>query len=324
MKHNKALLTFSTLVLATSEAFSVPPLLPQPSPELRKIFPFSPMAEKQKRILPVKPVRTTLTEGFYTDRIIVKFTEKHKIRLEQNQLVHRSNESDSIATKETGDINQLLRNMRANPSRLFNQTEQALDDQKLQGEALSHQELEDLNSYYLITLNGLAKQDIEALIDQLNRSNLVEIAYPPSMPSLPVIGTPADVAPVTPQFSNQQGYLDAAPGGTNARWAWTNPPFNANSRGNGIRLTDIEFGWNLQHEDLGFANGDLLNLNSADNAHGTAVLGEIIGADNAYGVTGIASQVDISMFGIGDTANAVTNVSNNTLRAGDVMGISKN
>ncbi|NOT83985.1 MAG: hypothetical protein HOP02_04215 [Methylococcaceae bacterium] len=321
---NKTLLALCVFATASSNTYSANSILPSPPNELRKIFPFAPPADKEKRSLPIKPFHSKFTDGFYNDRIVLKFNEKHKIRLAKNQFMRLSNEIDSTATKETDSINRLFENIHAKPTRLFIQTEQELDNQKSQGEKLAHKELEDLNSYHLVMLDYLSKQEIENLVDQLNRSNLVEIAYFTSLPSLPVIGAPADIAPTTNNFDAQQTYLDAAPGGINARWAWAN---RANTRGNGIRLADLEYGWNLDHEDLGFNAADLLsNVNSANDDfrnHGTAVLGEVIGADNAYGVTGIANQVDISMSGDdGNTNNRaaiITNVATNPLRAGDVM-----
>ncbi len=318
----------STNILAKKQDLQEPPTV---SNEIHKIFPFKPLVRIEKRVLPVKPLRTRLIEGTYQEKIIIKFSEKNKIRLIQDKFVMLTgNKSlDEIDDKNLEQVNGLIINARTKANRLFKKTEQKLDQEKIKGEKLSHKELTDLNSFYKIAVDGFEKEEIEELLNRLNQLNLVEIAYAPAVPTIPVIGTPADILPPTTlQYRNLQGYLDAAPVGINAQWAWDTWPYSTNSRGNGIRLTDIEFGWDLAHEDLGFANGDVLNnSNTISIDHGTAVLGEIIGADNAYGVTGVANQVDISMFGIasnisvpfGGIANAINTVFANPLRPGDVM-----
>src|SRR5438105_8542703 len=76
-----------------------------------------------------------------------------------------------------------------------------------------------------------------------------------------------------------QGYLDAAPLGLDARYAWTLP----GGRGENVRICDIEYSWNLTHNDLLDAASNLFvyvkgvyplpdqALNEASWNHGTAV-----------------------------------------------------
>jgi hypothetical protein len=97
------------------------------------------------------------------------------------------------------------------------------------------------------------------------------------------------VAPplVTPDFTSLQGYLNAAPTGIDARYAWTLP----GGRGSGVRIIDCEWGWRFGHEDLIQNQGGVLaGSNSPSDDHGTAVLGEISGDRNAFGISGIADQ----------------------------------
>jgi hypothetical protein len=96
--------------------------------------------------------------------------------------------------------------------------------------------------------------------------------------------------PATPDLSGEQGYLGPAPAGIDALYAWTIP----GGRGTGIKVVDVENGWNFGHEDLkGNDNGVIFGPHS-DNDHGTAVLGIFHGDSNAFGVTGIASQSSLS------------------------------
>ncbi|HEX2026338.1 MAG TPA: S8 family peptidase [Actinomycetota bacterium] len=95
------------------------------------------------------------------------------------------------------------------------------------------------------------------------------------------------VPPVTPDFTTRQGYLNPAPEGIDARYAWTVP----GGRGAGVRIIDLEWGWRFTHEDLLHNQGGVLaGTNSASDDHGTAVLGEISGDRNPFGITGIAED----------------------------------
>jgi len=95
--------------------------------------------------------------------------------------------------------------------------------------------------------------------------------------------TGPDAPPATADFTPRQGYLGVAPGGIDARYAWTVP----GGRGAGVRVIDCEWGWRFTHEDL-LANqgGIVAGTGSADDNHGTAVLGEIGGDVNTIGITG--------------------------------------
>lgn len=149
---------------------------------------------------------------------------------------------------------------------------------------------------------------LDQLAEELRASDLVEAAYVKPAGELPVavldpevdtgINTMApsaeDAPPVTADFTPRQGYLDAAPGGIDARFAWTQP----GGRGAGVRVIDCEWGWRFTHEDLlqnqgGVVAGSATTDPDAVN-HGTAVLGEISGDRNTIGITGIAPDAVIS------------------------------
>ena len=125
-----------------------------------------------------------------------------------------------------------------------------------------------------------------------------------------------DTPAVTPNFTSRQIYLNAAPAGIDARYAWT----KTGGRGEGVRIIDLEWGWNFNHEDLRQVQGGVVaGTNSTNNDHGTAVLGVYSGDRNNFGVTGIcpaavASAVSFSM----PTATAIRNAANR-LRRGDIM-----
>lgn len=124
----------------------------------------------------------------------------------------------------------------------------------------------------------------------------------------------------TPSFESYQGYLGPAPHGIDAPAAW-----RWGMRGQGIWFADVEGGWNAKHEDL---PGDRIThvvgreINDPGwRAHGTAVLGEVVGRDNGKGVVGIAPDVErVFTASIGSTspANAIDTAARK-LRPGDVL-----
>ncbi|KAK4454266.1 peptidase S8/S53 domain-containing protein, partial [Podospora aff. communis PSN243] len=102
-----------------------------------------------------------------------------------------------------------------------------------------------------------------------------------------------------PQFANQ-GYLKAAPGGIEAQYAWG----HAGGDGANTKVIDIERGWKLDHEDLVtqnitlLAGQNVLDRYGGNYPHGTAVLGEMLMADNNKGGVGIVPAAKGDVVGI--------------------------
>ncbi|KAK4171878.1 peptidase S8/S53 domain-containing protein [Triangularia setosa] len=97
-------------------------------------------------------------------------------------------------------------------------------------------------------------------------------------------GPPPAVNPNDDPRSGNQGYLNAAPQGINARYAWT----ITGGDGANVGVVDMEQGWNLNHEDLRAANITLISGRNKDYPdHGTAVLGQMLMIDNQIGGVGI-------------------------------------
>lgn len=252
----------------------------------------------------VKPGLTRVSPQADIVRVIVKFRENSAVRLRGGQLV-------SLKGQSLGAANGLLRpylNGRIN--RLFSKSEEALSRDKFIYELRSGHELADLNLYYSLDVTDVG--EAEAIVNQLNKLDIMEIAYvePRSEPA-------EDIDPPTSDYEVMQTYLQAAPTGVDAYYAKTQP----NGDGTGVKIIDIENEWNQSHEDLEKANGAIIGI--GDNPygdHGTAVLGEMIGGDNGYGVTGICPGADIGMvsayyYGVTD---AILIAADN-LQAGDLM-----
>ena len=118
----------------------------------------------------------------------------------------------------------------------------------------------------------------------------------------------------------QQGYLDRAPAGIDARFAWTRP----GGRGQGVRIIDVEGGWQFSHEDmLQNQGGAIGGTQRADwRNHGTAVIGSFGADDNTFGVTGICPDANIraiSIVGTGQSSSKAITDAANALSAGDII-----
>lgn len=168
-------------------------------------------------------------------------------------------------------------------------------------------------------------QALESLVEQLLQQPDVEAAYvaPPLQPPvwdltpLPSASSPASA---TPDLSPRQGYLDAAPAGVDARYAWT----CAGGDGAGVQIIDIEGGWQTTHEDLAANQGGVVAGTPLTDQHwvdhGTAVLGEFSGDDNAFGVTGICPGANVRMISHnGNQASRAIKQAADLLNEGDII-----
>lgn len=144
-------------------------------------------------------------------------------------------------------------------------------------ERLSQRSKQVLDRYVTIDLPGDAEAD--AIAADIAKLPEVETAYVAGQPCPPPVQAADD-----PRSSNQ-GYLDAAPDGVDARWAW------GFTDGSGIGFVDLERGWTLDHEDLIDAGITIISgVNQDFHGHGTAVLGEVVACDNTIGCIGIAPE----------------------------------
>ena len=209
---------------------------------------------------------------------------------------------------------------------------------------ISSDDLPDLSVFYHVQASD---DRLEELATKLRRQPQIEAAYvkPPVELAQTGVGLqmegeaqninqmmPAmeDAPPVTPNFVAQQGYLNAAPTGIDAVYAWT----QAGGRGTGVRVIDCEWGWRFTHEDLIQNQGGVVvgaglvddGTNSAANLgrrsainHGTAVAGEISGDVNNFGITGIAPDAQISAAAFSLPTAQVIRAAADRLSPGDII-----
>jgi len=191
--------------------------------------------------------------------------------------------------------------------------------------AAAREVIPDLTRFY----HADAPDDqLEALCAAFLNDPAVDGAYVKPIAALPVAvrrmapPSPLPAPPVTPTFVARQTYLDPAPGGIDAKFAWTRP----GGRGRDVRIIDIEGAWRFSHEDMLQNQGGMIGgVQTPDidwRNHGTAVIGVIGADDNTVGVTGIAPEANIraiSVFWPGtNQARAITDAAN-ALGAGDII-----
>jgi hypothetical protein len=175
-------------------------------------------------------------------------------------------------------------------------------------EIVSGEELADLDLYFVIGAKDF--KDIEAqqeFMNALNKSVIIEDVHAAFLTENAEVKTDGRTgllnekfSPLdTPDFSSQQRYLDAAPVGIDARYAWTIP----GGRGLGTKVIDVEYDWQTNHEDFASATNlfwggrapIICSAFSSDTNHGTAVMGVLNGRHNGLGVSGITPDVSYGL-----------------------------
>jgi subtilisin family serine protease len=184
----------------------------------------------------------------------------------------------------------------------------------------------DLTRFYRVRAPEVAQDEVrERLVAHAKVP--AYITPPAELPTSLVDITPRPESPTfpTPDFSPMQGYLDPAPVGVDARFAWK----RAGGGGDRVTIVDVEAAWQLNHEDLRRNTGGVLGTQSAERHlrnHGTAVAG-VIGADRGpSGVTGVSPDAAFrAVFALnaddpdGPEVAAAIRRAANSLRPGDII-----
>jgi subtilisin family serine protease len=184
-----------------------------------------------------------------------------------------------------------------------------------------------LENWYRIDITkGMSQQDIldiyNSLVD-IPYISIVELESPPVSsgfeqcfaidcePDLPPGGggTPSN----TPDLQSYQTYLGQSPLGIDALYAWTKTGAN----GQGVKIIDMEIGFNSNHEDL--PNTFVRKFDYDDNDHGTAVLSVVGAKRDGKGVTGIAYGAQLGFHGWSPSIAQAINNAADYLSAGDII-----
>jgi hypothetical protein len=163
--------------------------------------------------------------------------------------------------------------------------------------SLAASDLPDLTLWYRVTPpknpSNNGKLSTTALFD---KELVADIVIPMDAPPP---GIDRQLQSGTPNFQGIQGYLrQNLPdnNGIDAEYSWN----FVGGNGEGVTIYDIEYNWNIYHEDLDATietivnNGDSIN-SPFDESHGTGVLGEMIGAWNGFGVQGISDMAKVKV-----------------------------
>lgn len=190
--------------------------------------------------------------------------------------------------------------------------ERLLTEQK-RGEAMPH-----LENYFLLRNQScLPLEESSVLLKEVFEYPGVDFAYfEPETVNASFEGRDNTVQQETnaetPNWEKDQFHLKMAPDGVDAELAWK----YAGGAGEGVKLIDVEWGWNPNHEDYlpPFWKSPKA---TQDSDHGTAVWGIVAGTKDNKGVTGIANQ---AKYGIAYFDNAsVYDLAASQLSPGDIL-----
>ncbi|HTO34624.1 MAG TPA: S8 family peptidase [Flavobacterium sp.] len=143
--------------------------------------------------------------------------------------------------------------------------------------------------YKINTVNN-SNQELYELAIRLEQLDFVEYC---ALISTDPIKPPYDIPPVTPNFEANQTYIGSDPG-LNMQYAW-----DLGLAGSGIKVRNVEYGFNKNHEDLHQVNAFIasgMTINSTATQeyveHGTPVFGIIMAHKGNYGISGLAHEVE--------------------------------
>ena len=234
--------------------------------------------------LSAKPERTLLDQAHDGRMLEVKFAHGMDVRLRDGHLVG--------SHPDIAEINAWLDSQAAGKARVFDLDEAWLEDFRIAGEARIDRPLHDLNLFFRI--EGAAEGSAAQICDALNAYEVVEIAYPLGDVSDPVVYALPMPGIDTPDFEPNQGYRREAPLGIAADYGNT----FSGGIGTGTVIADVETGWTHDHEDIKHkAEDQFVGLGGAPYPwdHGTAVLGELVGEHNEFGVKGLCYDAGVLM-----------------------------
>jgi hypothetical protein len=241
----------------------------------------------------------------------------------------------SAVGADVSDLDRVLSEGGASMRPLFGDTEERLQARTAAMAAAEPAETPELHLYYWVEAQD---EKLDDLAERLASLPMVAGAYVTPAPqpatglaeaAAPFAGAellndmaPAvvEAPPATQDFTARQGYLDPAPAGIDARYAWTRP----GGSGANVQIIDCEGAWRFTHEDLRLNQGGVIRTQTTDlgwRNHGTAVAGEFGGDRNAFGVTGICPDANVrgcSIFDTGGLPGAIVAAADR-LRPGDII-----
>jgi hypothetical protein len=207
----------------------------------------------------------------------------------RDELHARPNAAGQLELRSQVDLAAVTEVLRRYPQarffRMQTATDEALNNLQRRAAERSGQAQPDLAGQVGIRVAGATRDQMVALAQDLH--GLAEVEYaelesldqPPPPPAV-------DIAPETPLLVGNQTYRQAAQG-VNVDYVWQRYGIRGDAS---LRITDCEYDYNPNHEDLATLVTEQPNVVSRYTAfgsdHGTAVLGILASGWNAYGTTG--------------------------------------
>ena len=241
--------------------------------------------------LPPSVLERAEAAGVPPRRLVVKFADDARVRARADGSLR------SLTATSLAGVEALAAREDARFAPLITAPEGRLEALRRRAERLSGRAQPDLGGWLVLELPVASRGD-DATIARLGRGleafAEVELVHAQTL----LVPPPGDIAPTTPDLTANQSYVDPDPG-LDVAWARSQ-----GYRGAGVRLSDCEYGWNPDHEDLedidlhlepGQTIAPSVYTNGWD-SHGTAVVGGSSAPDNGYGVTGIADQASVHTY----------------------------
>ena len=154
--------------------------------------------------------------------------------------------------------------------------------------------IKKLRNIFKVRIDNPTNERLFEVGQALEQLKIVEYC---NLTSLEPTKPPVDIPPTTPNFEPNQGYIQSNPG-VNMQYAW-----NLGFTGQGIKMRDVEYGFNKNHEELNVINTSIatgMNISATLNEeayagfteHGTAVFGILFAHKGTYGISGMAHGAD--------------------------------
>jgi len=236
-------------------------------------------AEYRSRELPEKPQSAVIPPGYDRSHIEVKFLDNLSVGLtSEGQPFDR--QAVGLKSSQAKNVFDMVAEAGSKWLRTTGDQEEKITQMVATAESYHNREIANLNNYFILSVpEGVRAED---WINELNALPEIEIAQPLPLPVK---------APYWDTYVPLQGYLNPAPDGIDARYAWN----HGGGDGSFVSVCDFEYSWNLTHWDFDSAYTNyatiLPMLHTAsdpfnDERHGTAVLGELISMRGFLGTTG--------------------------------------
>ena len=243
--------------------------------------------ELKARRLPDKATMSLYTQVGEVHRVIVKFKDDLFARADQkaNRLL--------LTQGPVGNLQLLMDQYGISFEPLIKLPEEKLRDFEKRAARKSGRRQPDFAGIMAVVMPDRSAEKALEVAEALRALDLVEYVEidTPENPPPP----PSDYDPPSADLSANQDYRLPNPG-IDIEYAWSN-----GYKGAGIRVSDCEYGFRTNHEDLvdstiTLETGISSSVSSDDLDHGTAVLGVLAATENAYGMTGLIPESDFHFY----------------------------